>query len=54
MIVGDSIVTKADIAQNKGGGVMVCFPGTKIQDITEKVENNESWQWSIYSGTRRD
>ena len=34
----DSIVRKIDRALNKGDDVVVCFPGAKIEAITERVE----------------
>ena len=37
--MGDSIVRKTDIFLNKGGDVVVCLPGAKIEAITERVEN---------------
>ena len=39
LIVGDSIVRKTDRVLNKGDDVVVCLPGTKIEAITERVEN---------------
>ena len=39
VFVGDSIVRKTDRVLNKGDDVMVCLPGTKIDSITERVEN---------------
>ena len=39
VFVGDSIVKKTDTALNKGDDVVVCFPRTKIEAITERVEN---------------
>ena len=39
MFVGESIVRKTDRVLNKGDDVEVCFPGTKIEAITERVEN---------------
>ena len=39
VFVGDSIVRKTDRVLNKGDDVVVCLPGTKIEAITERVEN---------------
>ena len=36
--MGDSIVRKSDRALIKGDDVVVCFPGAKIEAITERVE----------------
>ena len=38
MFVGDSIVRKTDRALNKGDDVVVCFPGAKIEAITERLQ----------------
>ena len=38
MFVGGSIVRKTYRMLNKGGGMVVCFPGAKIEAITERVE----------------
>ena len=38
-ICGDTIVRKTDRVLNKGDDVVVCLPGTKIEAITERVEN---------------
>ena len=38
VFVGDSIFRKTDRALNKGDDVVVCFPGTKIEAIAERVE----------------
>ena len=38
MFMGDSIVRKTDRALNKGDDMVVCFPGAKIEAITEKVD----------------
>ena len=38
MFMGDSIVRKTDRVLNKVGDVVVCFPGAKIEAITERVE----------------
>ena len=35
----DSTVRKTDRVLNKGDDVVVCLPGTKIEAITERVEN---------------
>ena len=35
--MGDSIVTKLDKIINKGDDVTVCLPGTKMEDVTERV-----------------
>ena len=39
VFVGDAIVRKTDRVLNKGGDVVVCLPGAKIEAITERVEN---------------
>ena len=39
VFVGDSIVRKTDRVLNKGDDVVVCLPGAKIEEITERVEN---------------
>ena len=39
VFVGDSIVRKTDRVLNKGDDVVVCFPGAKIEAITERVKN---------------
>ena len=36
--MGDSIVRKADARLNKGGDVVVCLPGARIEHVTERVE----------------
>ena len=36
--VGDSIVRKTDTRLNKGEDVVVCFPGARIEHVTERVE----------------
>ena len=36
--MGDSIVRKTDRVLSKGDDVVVCFPGAKIEAITERVE----------------
>ena len=38
MFVGDSIVRMTDRALSKGEDMVVCFPGAKIEAITERVE----------------
>ena len=38
VFVGDSIVRKTDRALNKVDDVVLCFPGAKIEAITESVE----------------
>ena len=38
MFVGDSIVRKIDRVLNKGYNMVVCFPGAKIEVITERAE----------------
>ena len=53
--MGDSIVRKIDRALSKGDDVVVCFPGAKIEAITERVEKNLGfWQGRIYFSTRKD
>ena len=39
VFVGDSIVKKTDRVLNKGDDMVVCLPGAKIEEITERVEN---------------
>ena len=39
VFVEDSIVSKTDRVLNKGDDVVVCYPGDKIETITERVEN---------------
>ena len=39
LFVGDSIVRKTDRVMNKRNDVVVCLPETKIEAITERVEN---------------
>ena len=39
VFVGDSIVRKTDRVLNKGDDVVICLPGSKIEAITERVEN---------------
>ena len=39
VFVGDSIVRKTDSVLNKGDDVIVCLPGSKIEAITERVQN---------------
>ena len=39
VFVGYSIVRKTDRVLNKGDDVVVCFPGAKIEAITDRVEN---------------
>ena len=36
--MGDSIVRKADKRLSKGGDVVVCLPGARIEHVTERVE----------------
>ena len=36
--VGDSIVRKTDTRLSKGEDVVVCLPGARIEDVTERVE----------------
>ena len=38
MFVGNSMIRKPDKALNIGDDVVVCFPGAKIENITERVE----------------
>ena len=55
MFVGDLIVRTTDRALNKGDDVVVCFPGTKIEAITERVETNcGSGQGRFLFSTRRE
>ena len=56
VFVRDSIVRKTDRALNKGSDVVVCFPGAKIEAITERVKTSYhgSGQRRIYFSTRRD
>ena len=37
VFVGDSIVRKTDRGLNKWDDVVVCFPGAKIETITDRV-----------------
>ena len=37
MVIGDSTVRKLDMIINKGDDVMICLPGAKIEDATERV-----------------
>ena len=37
-IVGDSIVRKTDTRLNNGEDVVVCLPGTRIEHVSERVE----------------
>ena len=39
VFAGDSIVRKNDRVLYKGDDMVVCFPGAKIETITERVEN---------------
>ena len=39
VFAGDSIVRTTDRVLNKGDDVVVCLPGSKIEAITERVEN---------------
>ena len=36
--VGDSMVRKTDTRLNKGGDLVVCLPGARIEHVTERVE----------------
>ena len=36
--VGDSIIRKTDTRLSKGEDVVVCFPGARIEHVTERVE----------------
>ena len=36
--VGDSIVRKTDARLNKGEDVVMCFPGARIEHVTERIE----------------
>ena len=36
--VGDSIVRKTDSRLSKGEDVVVCLPGARIENVTERVE----------------
>ena len=38
---GNSIIRKTKRALSKGDDMVVCFPGAKIEAITERVE--QSW-----------
>ena len=38
VFIGDSIARKTDRALNKEDDAVACFPGTKIEAITERVE----------------
>ena len=38
IFVGDSIVRKTDSRLSKGGDVVVCLPGARIEHVTERVE----------------
>ena len=38
VFVEDSIVRKTDRALSKGDDVVVCFPGAKIEAITERIK----------------
>ena len=42
LLVGYSIVRKTDRALNKGDDVVVCFPGAKIEAMTEGGKNHGS------------
>ena len=37
--MGDSILRKTDKTLSKGGDVVVCLPGARIEHVTERVEN---------------
>ena len=36
--VGDSIVRNTDTRLSKGKDIVVCFPGARIEHVTERVE----------------
>ena len=38
MFVGDSLVRTTARVLSKADDVLVCFPGAKIKDITERVD----------------
>ena len=39
VFMGDSILRKTDRTLSKGEDVVVCLPGTRIEHVTERVEN---------------
>ena len=55
--MGDSIVRKTDRVLNNGDDVVVCLPGSKIEAITERVENivgsGKSGSVFVHVGTNR-
>ena len=52
--MGDSIVKKTNRVLNKRDDTVVCFPGAKIEAITEWGGDHGSGQGRIYSSTCRD
>ena len=48
--MGDSILRKTEKTLSKGEDVVVCFPGARIEHVTERVENT----LRIYISTCRD
>ena len=53
--VGDSIVRKADTRLSKGEDVVVCLPGARIENVTEREsrEDHGKRKWRIHTSTRR-
>ena len=39
VFMGDSILRKTDMTLSKGEDVVVCLPVTRIEHVTERVEN---------------
>ena len=51
--VGDSIVRKTDSTLTKNEGIVVCSPGTRIEQVTQRG-NHGAWKWRVHTGPYRD
>ena len=54
--VGDSIVRKTDSRLNNGEDIVVCFPGARIEHVTEREsrEDHGKRNGRDHTGTHRD
>ena len=62
--MGDYIVRKADSILSKGGDVVVCLPGARIEHTTERERDREREResradhgrrkWRVHNGTHRN
>ena len=54
--VGDSIVRKTDTRLSKGEDVVVCLPGARLEQVTERESRADHGKrkWEVHTSTRRD